>query len=108
MFQFEDQPLVDDLILPYNKNHIMFDFTGISLQAPKRFAINFRLKGLENEWSPELQETYTTYSNLASGAYTFQVLSCNGHGRWNKQPTGVSFCDYPLHFGKRGGLFYYL
>ncbi|MDA9563831.1 SpoIIE family protein phosphatase [Flavobacteriales bacterium] len=93
--QFEDQPLVDDLILPYNKNHIMFDFTGISLQAPKKVRYKFRLKGLENEWSPELQETYTTYSNLASGAYTFQVLSCNGHGRWNKEPTEYHFVITP-------------
>ena len=89
--QFKDQPMVKDLALSYSENHVMFDFIGISLKSPKKVKYKFRLKGLEEEWSPDFSERFTTYSNLPAGNYTFQVISCNNHGKWNKNPTEYYF-----------------
>ncbi|MBL4624778.1 MAG: SpoIIE family protein phosphatase [Flavobacteriales bacterium] len=93
--QFKDQPMLENLVLGYDENHLMFDFTGISHTAPKKVRYKFRLKGLDEEWSPELAETFTTYSNSPDGEYIFQVLSCNNHKKWNVEPTEFHFVITP-------------
>ncbi len=80
-----------NLELPYRKNHITFDFIGISLTAPEKNRYQVQLEGFEKEWTPISKSTSTTYSNLSPGIFTFKVKACNNHGLWNKYPTTYRF-----------------
>ncbi|NQV71775.1 response regulator [bacterium] len=84
--QVPEQP-----ILPYNQNHISFDFVGLSLSAPEKVTYSYKLDGFEEKWSPETKQRSAIYSNLPPGDYTFLVRAKNNDGLWNIQPASYSF-----------------
>ncbi len=64
-----------DLRLPSNKNHITFDFVGISFPFTERTKYSYKLKGIDKEWSPPTTERFATYPQLPPGKYTFMLVS---------------------------------
>lgn len=66
-----------DLTLPYDQNHLSFDFTGINHRNPEKVFYQWRLDGFEEEWSPLTDKSSATYSNLPPGKFTFYLRSCN-------------------------------
>ena len=65
------------LSLPYNKNHITFDFTGLNLKDPYSVRYDYRMIGLNDNWISNQTANYVTYSFLSPGEYTFQVRASN-------------------------------
>ncbi|MBW8048880.1 MAG: hypothetical protein FVQ77_00775 [Cytophagales bacterium] len=86
------------LVLPYNKNHLTFEYIGISLTIPEKVHYRYQLKGFDEKWSSETQETHFTYSNLNPGKYTFKVIACNNDGVWNWKPTTFFFTIKPPYW----------
>jgi serine phosphatase RsbU (regulator of sigma subunit) len=80
-----------NLVLPYDKNHITFDFIGISHTIPNKVKYQFMLEGADQNWLPEGKEISATYSNLPPGKYTFVLIAKNNDGIWNKNPVRFSF-----------------
>jgi ligand-binding sensor domain-containing protein/serine phosphatase RsbU (regulator of sigma subunit) len=80
-----------NLTLPYDKNHITFDFIGISHTIPAAVRYKFMLQGFDQQWLPLGKEGTTTYSNLPPGKYTFLLKASNNDGVWNKKPVEFSF-----------------
>lgn len=70
-------------IVNYKKNHFTFYFTGISHTNPKKIKYQFKLEGFDEEWSPETDARFITYSNLPHGNYTFMVKAKNDVGVWS-------------------------
>ena len=93
-----------NLKLPYDKNHITFDFIGISQTIPNKVKYKFMLEGFDSGWLPEGKETSTTYSNLPPGKYTFLLKAANNDGLWNIKPITYSFEIIPP-FWKRPWFF---
>jgi ligand-binding sensor domain-containing protein/serine phosphatase RsbU (regulator of sigma subunit) len=79
------------LVLPYNQNHVSFDFVGISLKIPSKVRYRWKLDGFDAAMSAPSPKHDVTYTNLPFGQYTFQVISCNEDGIWNASPTVFSF-----------------
>lgn len=80
-------PVPDSLILPYEANHLRFEFTGIDLRNPEGVKFRWRLVNFESNWVPENSERQATYSNLQPGEYTFQVQAKNSDGYWSDLQT---------------------
>ncbi|MDF2438750.1 MAG: rsbU 7 [Bacteroidota bacterium] len=80
-----------NLVLPYDKNHITFDFVGVSQTIPDKVRYRFMLQNFDQDWLPEGKSTSTTYSNLPPGKYTFLVKASNNDGVWNETPVAYSF-----------------
>lgn len=76
------------LELPYGRNHLTFDYTGISMSAPERVRYRYRLAGMDDEWLPPTDARFASYSNLRNGRYTFEVMAAVGDGPWS---TPISF-----------------
>lgn len=93
-----------NLILPFDKNHITFDFVGISQTIPEKVKYKFMLQGFDSDWLPEGKVATTTYSNLAPGKYTFMLKAANSDGIWNAEPLMYSFEIIPP-FWKRAWFF---
>lgn len=80
-----------NLILPYNKNHLTFEYVGVCHVNPEKVRYLYKLDGIDNDWSPPTSKTEITYPSLPPGKYTFMVKAMNNDGVWNYEPTTFSF-----------------
>ncbi|MFM2048273.1 MAG: hypothetical protein RI955_821, partial [Bacteroidota bacterium] len=85
-----DWNYVKNIELPYNKNHLTFDFAGINFSNPDAVKYKWKLEGFDNDWSPPSNQRTVTYSNIPSGNFVFKVVSCNEDDVWNKNPAMVT------------------
>ncbi|MGB3544704.1 two-component regulator propeller domain-containing protein, partial [Rubrivirga sp.] len=72
------------LRLPFDKNHLSFEFSGVSFDDPHSVQYQFSLEGFDETWSPPTTDRRATYANLPPGDYTFQVRARNGTGPWSE------------------------
>ena len=79
------------LKLPFSKNHLTFQFVGISLTAPEKVMYQYKLEGLDNDWTPPTSKTEATYSSLPPGKYKFMLKAMNNDGVWNTEPVVFEF-----------------
>lgn len=74
------------IVLPFSKNNITFEFASLEFTAPTKNKFRYYLKGAEKEWAHEGDEPQATYLNLAPGEYTFIVNGSNNDGVWSDEP----------------------
>ncbi len=82
---------VNDLVLPYDQNHLSFDFFAINFSNPESVKYKWKLAGFDENWSPASTEHNIVYSNISPGKYIFLVKACNEDGIWNKVPQKIRF-----------------
>lgn len=80
---------VHTLNLPYDENHLTFDFFAINFSNPEAVRYQWKLVGFDPGWSPLSKEHSIVYSNISPGKYTFLVKACNEDGVWNKEPQRI-------------------
>lgn len=83
------------LVLPYDKNHITFDFIGVCITNPNKVKYQFRLEGADEDWFPPTSKTEATYSSLPAGDYTFHLKAMNNDGLWNEKDVTFKFSVLP-------------
>ncbi|PLX05671.1 MAG: hypothetical protein C0594_06870 [Marinilabiliales bacterium] len=79
------------LELPYDQNHLTFEFVGIDTRSPKKVTYQWKLEGFDKDWSPRSNKTEVTYQYIPPGKYTFKVKAFNSDGVGNEQPVTFSF-----------------
>lgn len=77
----------------YDKNMISFKFAALSFSKSVKNEYKYRLKG-EN-WIDAGTENKCTYTNLAPGDYTFQVMGSNCDGVWNENCEEIDITVLP-------------
>ncbi len=77
--------LPEDLSLAYNNNFITFNFIGITQQQSKKVKYQYKLVGIDNNWSALSTRSEAPYGNLPHGNYTFKVKAMNAEGVWSKE-----------------------
>ncbi len=85
-----DWNAVHELHLPYDQNHLSFDFFAINFSNPEAVKYKWKLVGFDADWSPETHQHSIVYSNISPGNYTFMVKACNEDGVWNTKPQLIS------------------
>ena len=90
-----DWNTIAPLVLPYDQNHLTFDFQGINFSNPDAVSYQWKLEGFDPDWSPVSRQRTVTYSNLPHGEYTFMVKACNEDGVWNSAPQTFHFSITP-------------
>ena len=73
------------LDLAYNNNYLTFQFAGITTNNPRHVKYQYRLEGLDENWSSITENPYATYSDLPHGSYTFLVKAVNRDGYWSNE-----------------------
>lgn len=79
------------LELPYFLKNFRFNFHAVHFTAPEKVRYSYKLKGFDNQWTQSSVERFASYTNLAPGKYTFEVLAQNIDGVRSKSPALVSF-----------------
>lgn len=80
-----------NLTLPYNKNHLTFEFSSNSLSIPEKVKFMFMMEGIDTTWSPPMSKNEADFPTLPPGKYTFKIKACNNDGFWEEEPLAYSF-----------------
>ncbi|MTI33341.1 sensor histidine kinase [Xanthovirga aplysinae] len=83
--------LPQNLKLPYDLNHLSFEFEALSYRAPEKINFQWKLEGLDQDWSPVSDKNEVVYSNLPAGNYTLLIKAANNDGVWTKEPITYHF-----------------
>jgi len=84
----------DNISLNYQEGNFSITFAIPSFINSKNNSYQFRLKGLEKEWTYTSEDT-ANYTIQNSGDYTFEVKGANSHGIWNEKPTTLKIKVHP-------------
>ncbi|OJJ21297.1 hypothetical protein BKI52_12095 [marine bacterium AO1-C] len=79
------------LQLPHNLNNISFHFEGISYYLPEKVSFQWRLKGLDKDWSPKTRTNEITYTNIPPGKYTLELKASNSWDQWSSNTFTYDF-----------------
>ncbi|PCH94947.1 MAG: hypothetical protein COB85_05090, partial [Bacteroidetes bacterium] len=76
-------PLPENLVLPYEYNHVSFEYNTVV--TVRHFLVNYQymLEGQDEKWSPITKKTDVTYGNLHEGDYTFLLKAQSPDGVWS-------------------------
>lgn len=80
-----------NLNLPYDKNHLTFEFSGVSLTSPVSINYSYILEGFDEDWSPITNNNVAAYANIPPGNYIFKVRAGFGDELWKNQPVEFEF-----------------
>ena len=70
----------DTLVFTYDQNHLGFDLEGIRLSDPGNLLYQWWMIGYDSTWTPLLNSSSATFSNLPPGEYTFRYRACSSRG----------------------------
>lgn len=70
------------LALPFDKNHITFQFNRVDKRYPDAVRYRYFLEAFDKTWSQPSGTGKVTYSNLPPGSYVFRVMATNSLGSW--------------------------
>jgi signal transduction histidine kinase/ligand-binding sensor domain-containing protein len=87
-----------DLRLPPSMHQLDFQFTALSFTTPENMEFEYRLRGLDDNWSEPTTERSVSYPRLPRGDYSFQVRACNLAGVWDQQPASLNFVVLPFYW----------
>ena len=84
------------LTIPAGRHRFEFQYTGLSLVAPKKVQFKYRLEGFETNWVNAGTRRVVDYNYIPPGKYLFQVVACNNDGVWNETGAKVNFGVLPF------------
>ena len=79
--------LPEHLSLAYNNNYVTFHFIGITMAQPKKVKYQYKLEGMDQNWSALTDRNEAPYGNLPQGNYIFKVKAMNSEGVWSDEST---------------------
>ena len=91
-FARRNAPVLDGLCLPSNRdidlrpgeNSFDLEFAALDFSSPERNQFQYRLEGLEDEWSGPSTRSFVSYTKVPPGRYVLHVRGSNGDGVWNQ------------------------
>jgi signal transduction histidine kinase len=83
-----------NLKLPHNYNYLTFHFETLDYSDENLF-FQWKLEGLENEWSKPSRKNEAIYTNLPPRNYRFLVRACLPNGKCSEKVAVYSFTIMP-------------
>ena len=82
---------VRGLVLQPGERQFQIDFFAIGFEGGQVLRYQYRLDGIDPEWSAPTRERSVTYGHLAPGAYRFLVRAVDSRGVVSVRPASVEF-----------------
>lgn len=86
------------ITLGYNQSSFSLDFAALSYTAPKTSEYEYKMEGLEDDWTYLKTNRKVYFTELAPGHYTFKVKASNSSGIWNQQATSLKIHILPPYW----------
>lgn len=84
--------------VPAGSRRMSASFAALSLLAPERTRVRYRLEGFDPEWIEAETQRTVSYTNLPPGDFTLQVEAYNNDGLRNPQVAEAKFYVEPRFF----------
>ena len=72
------------ITLPYTKNDLTIEYTGIHLAQPEKNQYAYQMIGLNDDWQEVGTERTARFLDLAPGNYIFKVKAANADSIWSE------------------------
>lgn len=75
-------PIPNNLVLPFQHNALTFQFNVT--ETGRNYMVNYqyKLKGMDDNWSPITKKNEAVYNNLKEGDYVFMLKAKSPEGFW--------------------------
>ncbi|MFA8342620.1 MAG: two-component regulator propeller domain-containing protein, partial [Rhodothermaceae bacterium] len=85
-----------EITLNYEDHIFAIEFSALNFRQPKNVKYAYKLEGLHKKWvETDYLNRRATFTDLASGDYTFKVKACNDDGVWSKKTTELKITILP-------------
>src|SRR5206468_1222823 len=98
----EEQPLsetgalrVPELELPAARNNLLIEYVALSFQGEQKLRYQYKLEGVDADWSAPGEVRSVNYARLAPGAYEFLARAINEEGALSAEPAALQFRILP-------------
>jgi ligand-binding sensor domain-containing protein/two-component sensor histidine kinase len=82
--------ITKEIILPYDKNDISFEFAALNYFHPEKNQYQYKLENYNEEWIvTDAAKRYANYTNLNPGKYIFRVKASNNDGLWSPHEASI-------------------
>ncbi len=78
-----------------NQNQVQIEFVGLSFALGEVIRYQYKIEGVDADWSAPTEQRTVNYANLAPRSYRFLVRAVNSSGRASVEPASVSFTIPP-------------
>jgi len=84
-------PEDDNITLPAGATHLAVYYAGLGFLNSDRIQYQTQLIGFNSDWLDKKHQTYTEFTNLSPGQYTFQMRAKYPDGKWHEQVASLTF-----------------
>jgi signal transduction histidine kinase/ligand-binding sensor domain-containing protein len=80
-----------------NRNQMEIEYAGVGLRASNSLRYQYRLGGVDSQWSDEVEQLSINFASLPRGASRFEVRAVNADGQVGLQPAAIDlYVQFPL------------
>ncbi len=90
----EPLSIISEIVLPYNKNYLRFEFAALLFNQPQKTKYRYQLKGIDNGWIENGTNNVASYASLPPGDYTF-MLNATGNSTWSDMVKEIKIVIHP-------------
>ena len=84
-------PEGNNITLPAGATHLAIYYAGLGFLNSERIQYQTQLIGFDKDWLDKKHQTYTEFTNLSPGQYTFQMRAKYPDGKWHEQVASLTF-----------------
>ena len=84
--------------VPPGKRDIRITFSAISLSAPERVRVKYKLSPWDKDWQEADERKEADYTNLPPGSYEFHVTAANNDNVWNDKGASTQIQISPTFY----------
>jgi len=85
-YNFGQEPAIH---LRYWHRSFTFEYALTDYRNPEEVTYSYRMEGYEEHWSAPSKFSFTRFSSLPAGEYTFRVKARDSHGQWHPNQLAV-------------------
>jgi two-component sensor histidine kinase len=83
--------------LAADRNQLEVEYAGLNLRSPESLRYQYRLGGVDRDWSNPVQQLSVNFASLPPGPFRFQVRAVDSEGQSSPRPAGFdAFVQAPL------------
>lgn len=68
----------------WRDNNFLFELAALNFVDPTKNLYQYKLDGLDEDWSPVTNNRYVSYTNLPGGNYALHVRASDSNGNWSE------------------------
>ncbi|WP_222837316.1 ATP-binding protein [Dyadobacter fermentans] len=91
----EPLSLIREITLPFDKNHLRFEFAALRFNQPAKTKYRFQMVGIDKQWVENGTSNVASYLGLSPGKYKLLVNATDNMGLWGKDFKEISIVIRP-------------